>query len=209
MNLALENEGVKREALRVRLWPDQAPGQSAKRLRQLLWRIRRHTRDALIVASHDRLALAEAVAVDYRAAEAIASNVLPGRTSELPVMDPMIPRLLGTELLRGVTDEEILDAQARWDRLRQLALERLALAHIEIGETGIAAELATAAADVDELAERPHRILVEAYLHEGDTIGARRAYLHFEELARRHLEADPSPAFRKLITDIARPTDAR
>jgi DNA-binding SARP family transcriptional activator len=111
-----------------RLWPDEEPERAAKRLRQTLWRIRRLTADRVITATQEAVGLADGACVDFTAAVALTRVVLSpaAKAAELAAqpLDRWDP--LSLPLLPGTTGEEVQMAQRRWDRLRQLSLERLA-----------------------------------------------------------------------------------
>ncbi|RKS68382.1 transcriptional activator [Actinomadura pelletieri DSM 43383] len=201
VHLALEDGGLSRHVMAARLWPDLDAVSSAKRLRQLLWRMRPETRSLLVIGA-DSLRLAEDVTVDYHAARSLAQHILHTDPGDLHDIDPLIVRMLSTELLRDGHDEEILNEQGRWDRLRLLALERLATAALESGDTENAILLATLGAQVDELAEGPPRALVQAHLRRGDTVTAYRTYLDYDATVRRELGVEPSPALRELVAGL-------
>ncbi|RFS86052.1 hypothetical protein D0T12_05310 [Actinomadura spongiicola] len=71
--------------------------------------------------------------------------------------------------------------RGRWDRLRLLA---------------------TLGAQVDELAEAPQRVLVQAHPRRGDTVTAYRAYLDYDATVRRELGVEPGPALRDLVSGL-------
>ncbi|MFI0445752.1 BTAD domain-containing putative transcriptional regulator [Actinomadura sp. 6N118] len=198
IHLALRGE-VTRKVIAASLWPDTEPLQAARRLSQALWRIRGKTGSALLKVDADRLSLARDVSVDYCAAKSLAHNVL-SEISPPADADPLVLKLLGSELLRGVEDEEIAHEQDRWDRLRSLALEKIAEALLQAGDPVKAIEVALTASQVDTFAESPRLILASAYLTLGDTVSARRVYLEYTRLVRRELQTDPSAAFRDLIS---------
>ncbi|MFG2000765.1 BTAD domain-containing putative transcriptional regulator [Spirillospora sp. NPDC048911] len=198
IRLALGGE-TSRKAIAASLWPDTEPFQAAKRLSQALWRIRDRTGDLLLISQADRLRLAEDVSVDYWAAKAIAHSILKGVSRPVDP-DPVVVRMLGTELLRGRDDDGIDRERERWDRLRTLALERMAAELLRRGEPDKTIEIALLASEVDELAEGPHLLVASAHLTRGDTIGARRVYRRYTTMVRRELQVDPSAAFRDLIS---------
>ncbi|MFI0366722.1 BTAD domain-containing putative transcriptional regulator [Actinomadura sp. 1N219] len=204
VHLALEGGGLSRQAAGARLWPDLDTANSAKRLRQLLWRLRPETRSMIVIGT-DSLRLADDVTVDYHAAKSLAQHILHIAPATLHDVDPLIVRLLSTELLRDGYDEEVLNERGRWDRLRLLALERLATTALEIGDTENAVVLATLAAQVDDLAETPPRVLVQAHLRRGDTVTAYRTYLDYAAVVRRELGVEPGPALRELVSGLHLP----
>ncbi|MFI0487252.1 BTAD domain-containing putative transcriptional regulator [Actinomadura sp. 9N215] len=201
IHLALEAGRLSRSAMAARLWPDLDPMSSAKRLRQLLWRIRPEARSMVVIGA-DSLRLADDVTVDYHAARSLAQHILHAVPSELHEIDPLIVRLLSTELLRDGHDEEIMNERYRWDRLRLLALERLATTALELGDTESAIVLATLGSHVDDLAEIPPRVLVQAHLMRGDTVTAYRTYLDYGAVVRRELGVEPGPALQDLVARL-------
>ncbi|MFI0479356.1 BTAD domain-containing putative transcriptional regulator [Actinomadura sp. 9N215] len=205
VRLALEDGPLHRRSVATDLWPDLESGRAARRLSQLLWRIRDATGDALVEVDGDRIAMAADAAVDYRAARKIASNMLNAAPESLRDVDPMVVRLLGTELLRTAAEDHVLVERDRWDRLRQAALERAAAAGLEAGRAHEAIELSLVAAGIDELAETPVRIIFSSYIALGDTVAARRVYLEYEAAVRRALGVEPSRMFRDLVRTGTRP----
>ncbi|GAA2611207.1 bacterial transcriptional activator domain-containing protein [Actinomadura fulvescens] len=198
IQLALVGEASRR-AIAASLWPDTDPLHATKRLSQALWRIRDRTGDALLKAEADRLRLADGVSVDYWAAKAIAHNILKG-ISRPADPDPLVVKMLSTELLRELDDDEIDRERERWDRLRTLALERMADDLLRRGDPDKTIEIALLASEVDELAEGPQLLLASAHLTRGDTISARRVYRRYTETVRRELQVEPSAAFRELVS---------
>lgn len=145
------------------------------------------------------MGLADDVVVDYWAAKTIARNVVRAESGRVSDVDPVIIKLLSTELLRDVAEDFALAERGQWDRLRLLALERVAAACLEAGDALAAIEIALVAAGIDELAEKPNQILFSSHITLGDTVAARRVYLEYEEQVRRSLGVDPSPVFRDLV----------
>ncbi|MFG2002069.1 BTAD domain-containing putative transcriptional regulator [Spirillospora sp. NPDC048911] len=194
--VALEGDGLSRRALQVRMWPDLETCGAAKRLRQMLWRVKRETGDRLLIATSDCVRLAENVSVDLHAAERRAREVVNGTPT---ATDPAEWFFLGEELLSGWPDESVWEARDRWNRLRLLALERLAEQALKAGDCPTAIELASLAVSVDEFNEVPHRVMAAAYLARGDLAGAWRVFTRFQQLLRREMGLEPSAAFRALI----------
>ncbi|WP_018653301.1 AfsR/SARP family transcriptional regulator [Actinomadura flavalba] len=193
--VAIAEPGVARRALQARLWPDLPPEAAARRLRQLLWRARRATGTGLFEVTPDAVRLAADVAVDLREGTALARRVLSG---ERP--PPASCALLGRSLLREGPDCGTVQAERdRWDRLRIVALERLAEHRLGAGDALGALELAGRAAEVDELAEAPHRIMALAHLARNDDASACRLYVDYRRRVARELHIQPSGAFRDLL----------
>ncbi len=199
VTVALAGESLGRRAVQARLWPDLPPSLAAKRLRQLLWRIRREA--GVLDADAGEVWLAPGVEVDLHEAEARARHVVEGGPLAAAPRTKGAPdawRFLGDALLPGWTDDHVLAAQDRWDRLRLVALERLAERSLEDGAPLDAIEFAALATGVDELAETAYRTMAAAHLARGDMAGARRVYTRYARLVRRELGVEPSAAFRNL-----------
>lgn len=193
--VAIRKEGLSRRTLQARMWPDLGSGDASKRLRQLLWRIRQVTDDRLLDVTAEGVRLADVVGVDLRDAELCARRAIDGVTVGLPA-DWV---LLGEELLSSWPDEGVYDEQDRWDRLRLLAMERLAERLLAAGDVLEAIEVAGKAMNVDEFSEAPHRILAAAYLARGDRASAWRVYTRYRDFLTTEMGLDPSTAFRDLI----------
>ncbi|GAA2596737.1 BTAD domain-containing putative transcriptional regulator [Actinomadura fulvescens] len=197
ITVALEGDGLSRRALQNRMWPDLESCGAAKRLRQLLWRVKRETGDRLLTATSGCVRLAETVSVDLHSAERRAREAVNGETPAY--IDPAEWSFLGEELLSSWPDENVWEAQDRWNRLRLLALERLAERALEGGDVPSAIELASMAVSVDEFNEIPYRVMASAYLARGDLASSWRVFTKFQQLLRREMGLEPSAAFRALI----------
>ncbi|MFC0038028.1 AfsR/SARP family transcriptional regulator [Actinomadura rayongensis] len=195
--VALEADGVGRRSLQRRLWPGQPPEAAARRLRQFLWRVRRETGGGLLDVTADKVALAPGVSVDLHAGTELARRVIAG---EWPA--PADAAVLSARLLEdGPDDPAVLTARERWDRRRLLALERLAEHRLERGDPLGALDLAGAAAEIDEFAEAPQRIMAAAHLARNDGASARRLYHRYRRRVTHELSVEPSPAFRDLFRE--------
>ncbi|WP_242884622.1 AfsR/SARP family transcriptional regulator [Actinomadura litoris] len=198
VTVVLEPAWSARRTVQARLWPDAEPGGAAKRMRQALWRVRRETGGGLLEVTAGHVRLARGVGLDLREAEDLARAVIDG-ASAVGAVRPAGASVLGRELLHGWTDEAVLEARARWDRLRILALERLAEQSLAIGGTADALEFAGMAAEADAFGEAPHRIMAAAHLGRGDHVSAWRVYAHYRRFLKRELGLEPSGGFRALV----------
>lgn len=196
--VALERDGLGRRALQTRLWPDLEPPDAAKRLRQSLWRLRRETGERLLDVTGKRVRLADTVTVDLRMAERKAREAITGDGEGSPP-DRADWSFLGTALLTGWSDEEVNAERERWNRLRLLALERLAEHGLRAGDVLGALEFAGLAVGVDMFCEAPHRLMSAAHLARGDQASAWRVYEQYRRLLVIELGLEPSAEFRELI----------
>jgi DNA-binding SARP family transcriptional activator len=202
INLVLGEHRVSRGVLMARLWPDEAPERAAKRLRQTLWRIRRLTRGRIISANHDVVGLVEGACVDFtaavgRARHAVSPTATPVELAAHP-LDRWRP--LALPLLPGSVSDEVHMAQQRWDRLRLLALEKIADAKLLQGDIPAAIELASHAVEVDDLSEGPYRVLAQAHLARNDIAMAQRVYGAYAALLQAHLGVAPSAEFGDILS---------
>ncbi|MFB4306308.1 BTAD domain-containing putative transcriptional regulator [Actinomadura sp. GTD37] len=198
-----------RGSLQGRLWPDAAPAEAAKRLRQALWRVRRETGARILTVTPVHVGLAADVEVDLHRGERLARRITGAAgpdgvlsrdvPPERPALDAKDVGLLGGVLLPCWPDGDVRAAGDRWDRLRLLALERLAEHALASGDTMGAIELAEAAARVDGLAETSYRITAAAHLARADHVSAWRVYTRYRRLLGEEMRLEPSPGFRDLV----------
>ena len=91
------------------------------------------------------------------------------------------------------------------ERLRQLrvhALERIAERATSAGRYGYAIDTALTAIAADPLRESAHRVLIKAYLAEGNTGAGMRQYREYCRRARKELGLGPSPQLCELVADL-------
>jgi DNA-binding SARP family transcriptional activator len=202
INLVLGEHRMSRGMLMARLWPDEAPERAAKRLRQTLWRIRRLTQGRIVSANQEVVGLVEGACVDFTAALGLARSVVsPAATLATLATYPLDQwRPLALPLLPGSTSDEVHMAQQRWDRLRLLALEKIADAMLLHGDIPAAIELASHAMEVDDLSEGPYRVLAQAHLARHDIAMAQRVYGAYSALLRENLGVHPSAEFGNILS---------
>ncbi|WP_067453103.1 AfsR/SARP family transcriptional regulator [Actinomadura macra] len=199
--VALEETWIARRTVQARLWPDAEPVGAAKRLRQALWRVRRETGGRLLEATTGHIRLVQDVRVDLCEARSLARSVIDRKVPPEPARSADTG-VLGRELLHGWTDEKVEVVRVQWDRLRVLALERLAEQSLASGGTVDALELAGTAAAVDAFGEAPHRIMASAHLGRGDHASAWRVYTGYRRLLKRELGLEPSTGFSELFASL-------
>lgn len=197
VQLALEGRSLSRRSVLGRLWPDLPLAQAAKRLRQILWRIRTLTEGRLLRVTAETITLV--ARVDLPELESFAKGIAGAGHRKLP------PgwRLLAEELLPGWDDEVVIRAQDRWNQLRLLALQDLAGELLRAGDVMGAIEAATQATRVDELSEGSHRTLVGAHLARADMARAQLTYRHYSRMLHRELGVRPSAEFTRLLAEGA------
>ncbi|GER24036.1 hypothetical protein NCCP1664_25310 [Zafaria cholistanensis] len=184
------------------LWPNSSEKQATGSLRESIWLVS-HQLPGLLVEGRDPLALSPDVAVDVhivrRQAEALEMSH--GPQGELERVR-MLETLRNAELLSGWYEDWITTEQERWQQLRVKALERLAAQFLEHGETGLAVEAAACAIATDPLRESAERLLLEAYLFEGNIAQALRSYEAFRDRLNDEFGVEPSPRLAELMAPL-------
>ncbi|MDA8297433.1 MAG: BTAD domain-containing putative transcriptional regulator [Actinomycetota bacterium] len=168
------------------LWPEVLDTVALKRLRGVLWSLRRRC-PGLIAAEDGALALSDAVWVDVHELVASATALLERNAHDPDALLAHLAVLANPgELLVGWYDEWITLERTRINELRIHALEVLVDALLFAGMRVQASRAASTAVELDPLRESTHRALMRVYLAEGNGALARRqvhryrAILHSE-----------------------------
>jgi DNA-binding SARP family transcriptional activator len=199
--VALRKGRVDRRQAAGMLWPGGDDDRTAGNLRSALWRLRGAGIDVL---SCDRwsLGLVDGVRVDTRELVGWADRVIAGR-----------PR--PEDLTRVHLDADALDLLPGWyddwtilerERMRQRllrALELLSGILSELDRHADAVESALAAVSAEPLRESAQRVLIEAYLAEGNWYEARRALATYRAVLAADLGVAPSRDLIALVRDGA------
>ena len=188
--LAIRRRRVQRCHAAGTLWPGVTEDRSSGNLRSALWRLRRAGIDVLATDKWT-VALRGDVSVDSHLMDGWATRLLRGTVLE---KDLAIPPACADalDLLPGWYDDWVLMER---ERLRQRvlhALEALAGQLMSVRRFGDAVEAAMLAVSAEPLRESAQRVLIEAYVAEGNRVEAYRRYRLYRELARRELGIDPS-----------------
>ncbi len=196
--LALNGRPLHRGYVAGRLWTELSQDHAHACLRSTLWRLRRLPCTS-VESTTTHLALAAAVEVDARELEHCAERVL--HDGEPGVRD--IDRLTRTaDLLPDWYEDWVPHERERLRQLRLLALEAAAEALIGLGSNSEAAVVALAAVASDPLRERAYRLLIQAYLEDGNAGEALRQFELFRGELRRTLGLEPSPRMQELVDAI-------
>lgn len=184
--LALQGR-QRRSYLAGTLWPDVLDTVALKRLRGVLWSLRRRC-PGLIRAEDGALALSDAVWVDVHELVASATAVLEYGTRDADRLLSHLEVLANPgELLVGWYDEWITLERTRINELRIRALEVLVDALLFAGMHVQASRAATTAVELDPLRESTHRALMRVYLAEGNGALARRQVRRYREILHSEL----------------------
>ncbi len=188
--VALRSCRVERPATAGTLWPDGDDARAAGNLRSALWRLRGAGVD-VIDADKWSLSLSDGVRVDSRLVGDWASRLIGGHPTadDVHVRQAHVDAL---DLLPGWFDEWAIMER---ERLRQRilhALEALSRLLSRRGSHADAVEVAMTAVQAEPLRESARRVLIEAYVAEGNLVEARREYLAYRNLLNRELRVEPS-----------------
>lgn len=195
--LALQRHPVLRAFAAGTLWPDSSEERAGASLRTALWKIGGMGID-LVETSKDGLGLAPNVATDYRDAVGQAEHLLAGGEPETS-RDPA--RSLKEDLLPDWYEDWLALEREQFRQLRLHALEVLCQRLSEAGWHAMAVGAGLAAVAADPLRESSRRVLIAAYLAEGNLHDAVRQYRAFRELLYEELGAVPSPDLEALLRD--------
>lgn len=198
--LALARAPVGRLRLSGALWGDASQERADGNLRSTLWRLGR-LRTQVVERTSDCLAIAPGVEVDVWHLTAAAARIL---TPESPVRDPTAATNLAraSEILPGWDDPWLVVERERYRQLRLHALERSSEWLLERGDVARAIEFGLVIVDAEPYRESAHRLLVAAYLQEGNVIEAVRQYRAYRRLTLEELGVEPSPLMEALVEPI-------
>jgi len=198
--LALRNRPLLRVHLAGVLWLDSSEERSCANLRSALWRLRGQARTVVETdASHAWLS--SEVHVDVRDVVALARGLCEEHDGPRDDAD-VESSLLAGDLLPDWYDDWV---QLERDRLRELrlhALEALAARATRDGRYGTAIDSALMAIQADPLRESAHRLLIRAYLAEGNPTAGMRQYRSYCRRARAELGVEPSSHMRELMAGL-------
>ena len=194
--LALQPRPRARVLVRAALWPDTADHKAAACLRTALWRINTLA-GGVVAISPSMLGVHPELEIDCRVLEATAATL----AADGPAVDAgaISPSLAGAELLPEMWDAWLVFER---DRLRELGLqmlEGLSRRLTRDGDPSAAVLAAMAAVAVEPLRETANRVLVEAYLAQGNVVDAVRRYRQYADRLRAELQTEPQPSFRTLV----------
>ena len=195
--LALERRPHSREALAARLWPDVLDESARVSLRTALVRLRSALgpeADRFLDASRDRVVLAGPNQVWTDVGELDLRLQAGDLEAAL--------ELCGEELLTGLEDDWVYE---RRDELRQRLSDAVGRRAGELESTGDlqgAVRLTRKQAELDPLAEEPHRDLMRRLAGSGDRGAALAVYEKLAGRLREQLRAVPSAATRELAEAI-------
>jgi DNA-binding SARP family transcriptional activator len=196
--LALQATWLRRAHVAGTLWMEAPEERAGACLRSALWRIRR-AESSLIEATSAELRLAPSVHVDVLELASLARGALEGSR----LADNSLGALVEAgDLLPDWDDEWVVTERERIRQLRLHALERLCEELTTQGRFGVAVETGLQAVAGDPLRESAHRVLIKAYLAEGNVAEATRQFGIYRRLAREELGVEPSSQAQDLVRGL-------
>ena len=195
--LALHERPLQRTYIAATLWADYAEQRSVANLRTALARLPQ-TAGRLVEVVGRQLRLSMWVTVDVRETAELARRVVDGDGHVLRVNG--LHRRLMDDLLPDWYDEWVLAEQERYRELRLHALEALCDGLTHLHAFGPAIEAGLAAVAGEPLRESARRVLIRAYLAEGNRAAAMFQYRKFHSLLDRELGMSPSRSLTELVT---------
>lgn len=196
--LALQNRPLQRLYVAGCLWLDSSEDRANASLRTTLWRLGRHE-CPIVEATANQVALAPDVSVDVHAVRARARRVLQHEMVDATDIDTLSH---AGELLPDWYDDWVLVERERFRQLRLHALDALCEELTAEGRYGAAVEAGHASVAAEPLRESAHRLLVCAYLAEGNVGEAVRQYRLFRSVLHAELGIEPSPQMEQLVAHL-------
>jgi DNA-binding SARP family transcriptional activator len=197
--LALRNQALLRVHVAGALWLDHSEERSCANLRSALWRLRSQA-PSVVEATATHARLSRQVEVDLHEVVGLARGVLDAPSDA--AAEEVDARRLAGDLLPDWYDDWVLHERERLRQLRVHALERLASRSTELGRFSRAIETALTAIQADPLRESAHRILIRAYLAEGNASAGMRQYELYRRRASEELGLEPSPQLREMVAGL-------
>jgi DNA-binding SARP family transcriptional activator len=197
--LAMQPRPQTRSYVAATLWMNFDEERAGASLRSALWRINR-CGYPLVAADACSLRLMPDVVVDLRESARSAREVLRG---EAKGGAARVEDLNAGDLLPGWYDDWVVTEREHFRQLRLHALEKLCEQLTDEGRFGAAVEAGQAAVSSEPLRESAHRVLIRAYLKEGNQGEAIRQYKACCQILRRELGIQPSPVTQALLSSTA------
>ncbi len=195
--LSLQREYLERGYVAGSLWPDVLQTRASGNLRSALNRLN-HGAVPLVAVEQSGLCLRNEVLVDIRLLGDWATRVVSGdRTGQDLAVTPWDLRQL--DILPGWYDDWVLLERERLRQRLLHAVELISRDRTRRGRYAEAVDAALVAVNADPLRESGQRVLIEAYLAEGNWPGARRQFDSYQQTLRLELGVRPSPALAALV----------
>ena len=194
--LALQDHSRLRAFVAGALWPDTTEVNALASLRSALWRLHR-LGVGVVLASADHIELDRRILVDLRGATAAAHAIL--GSSRDPAPGDLDLLACGAVLLPDWYDDWVVAARELIQQLSLHALERLSQRLADERRYAEAVEVALAAVAAEPLRESANRVLIGAYLAEGNAVSAIRQFETYRRLVAEELQIAPSSLMVELL----------
>ncbi|MCU1690959.1 MAG: transcriptional regulator, family [Frankiales bacterium] len=193
--VALQDRGTTRARVAGALWDESSEERASANMRGIVWSLNKVGVRLLDV--HDgRLSLSSDVLLDTVSMTQAAGEVL----SSMRVDASTDLSAFGDDLLPDWSDEWVIPARERLHQMRLHALERVCRGLTEQGHLHAAVQAGLLAVAAEPLRESAHRVLMQAYLAEGNHAEAVRQYRLFAEILLGELQLRPSTALLSLLS---------
>jgi len=198
--LAIRRGSVRREFLARSLWPDMPEQRLHAYLRSALWRLRKAC-PGVVEASTNEVRLAGHVAVDVWHSLSISRQLIDRSTHmQAEQLGQALHVNLHDDLLPGWLEEEWISVEReRFRQLRLHSLEMLSERLTSAGWHGAAVDAGMAAVAADPLRESARRVLIEAFLAEGNYHLALAEFHAYRRLLRGEFRCEPSPELLQVV----------
>jgi DNA-binding SARP family transcriptional activator len=203
--VALNGGRISRRFAAGTLWPYGDDERAAGNLRSALWRLRGAGIDVLH-ANRSMLYLDPEASVDITQLSRWATRIIDGSADAADLLTlEMNPDAL--DLLPGWYDDWVIFERERLKQRLLHAMESLARRLISHGLFADAIEVAMTAVGAEPLRESAQRVLIEAYLAEGNLVEAHRAYVAYDAMLAAEIGVPPSVELAEMVhysTDSSR-----
>ena len=195
--LALQDRPLARSYVAGTIWEGTTDKRASGSLRSALWNLRLSGHD-LVDAAHGCLQLGTGLVVDYRRAVDMARAVY-DRSCPCPA-EVLERRYFHDDLLRDWYDDWVLIERERFRQFRLHVLESLCERLTEEQRYAHAVDAGITAVIGEPLRESAQRVLIQAYLAEGNRREAIRQYESYAVLLREELDVPPSARLQQMVT---------
>lgn len=192
--VALRDRGVSRVQAAGVLWGESSDERACGSVRTVLWALRKGGIN-IIDAAGGTLTLARDIDVDVRVMTSVANGLLAGQVRAQDVN----LELFAEDLLPDWYDEWLASDRERLRQLRLNALEAMSASLVSAGQVHAAVQAALCAVASEPLRESANRVLIEAYLAEGNRADALRHFRSFAQLLSRELGLRPTQPLVDLV----------
>ena len=195
--LAVHDRPLLRNYVASVLWLDSSEKHALGNLRSAIWRLQGLV-PGIVTTTRTHVGLGPGTDVDIRQMALLATEVLDGSSTVDPT-DVDEASLQG-ELLPGWYDEWVITERERVRQIQLHGLEALCALLLGKGNFARAVQAGLAAVSAEPLRESAQRLLIQAYMAEGNPTEAVRQFDRYRTLLSMELGMEPSPSIKRMIT---------